>query len=84
MAEVDLNGRVQSWDRKRKLQCPKCETSLFGYQPDSSEFIVTRTVISEGILKLLYIKCILANPGALLFCVECGAQHSCSPSRLWK
>jgi hypothetical protein len=68
--------RVQSWNGKRRLQCPICEMSLCG--------IVTRTVVSKGILKLIHSKCISANPGALVFCVGCGGKHVCSPSRLWK
>ena len=69
MAEVDLNERVQSWDGKRWLQCPKCETNLFGYQADSSEFIVTRTVVSKDILKLIHRKCTSANLGKIYFAV---------------
>ena len=48
MAGMDLNERVTSWDGKRWLQCLKCETSLVGYQADSSEFIVTRMLVSKG------------------------------------
>ena len=82
MAEVGLNERVQSWDGKRWLQCPKCETNLFGYQADSSEFIVTRTAVSTDILKLVHRKCTSANPGKVFFCVGCGARSVKSPSQL--
>ena len=75
MTEVDLNERVQSLNGKRRLQCLEYDMSLFGYQAYSSEFIVTRTAVSKGILKLIHSKCTSANSGKLFFCVECRAQH---------
>jgi hypothetical protein len=82
MTDMDLE-RVQSWNGKRRLQCPICEMSLFGYQAGSSDLIVTRTVVSKGTLKLIHSKCTSAIPGKLFFCVGCGARSVDSPSRLW-
>ena len=52
MSDMDLK-RMQIWNRKKKLQHLKCEMSLFLYQADSSDFIVTRTAVPEGIHKLV-------------------------------
>jgi len=81
MADME---RVQSWNRKLKLQCLKCEMSLFGYQAGISDFTVTRTKVSKGIVKLFHSKCPSPNPGRLLFCIGCGAMSVDFPGRIWK
>ena len=64
MADLE---RVQSLNGKLKLQCPKCEMSLFGYQVNISDFTVTRTKVSKGIIMMFHSKCPSVNPGRLFF-----------------